>query len=96
MGIITEHFPIVDTTVPPNQEEYKGLVRKVVDLYLNQGKNVLVHCRGGLGRAGTFATACLIRQGYAPKEALKLVRAAREHTVNEVCQEKWLLNELKF
>ena len=76
-GIITEHFPIVDTQLPEDKEAYKELVKKVVELYLNGGKRVLAHCRGGLGRAGTFASACLIYSGVNPRVAIDTVRKAR-------------------
>jgi len=37
---------------------------------LKKGKNVVVHCMGGLGRAPTFAASCLIYSGVKPKEAI--------------------------
>ncbi|MGQ9500375.1 MAG: protein-tyrosine phosphatase family protein [Dissulfurimicrobium sp.] len=35
------------------------------------GKKVLVHCRHGIGRTGTFVTAYLIRRGLGLKLAAK-------------------------
>ena len=48
---------------------------------------MVVHCKGGLGRAGTFAAACLIYSQHPPKDAIKLVRNTRSHTINNRSQE---------
>lgn len=42
-----------------------------MDEYLKKGKNVVVHCKGGLGRAGTFGASCLIYSGFKPADAIK-------------------------
>lgn len=71
IGIHTEWIPVIDNTVPQDQQKYKEIVKKVVDEYLKKGKNVVVHCKGGLGRAGTFAASCLIYSGHKPADAIK-------------------------
>jgi protein-tyrosine phosphatase len=38
---------------------------------------VLVHCRGGVGRAGTVAARILVELGTPATEAVRQVRAAR-------------------
>ena len=38
---------------------------------LRRGSDVLVHCRGGLGRAGTIAARLLIELGMKPETAIK-------------------------
>jgi protein-tyrosine phosphatase len=45
-----------------------------------------VHCKGGLGRAGTFAACCLIYNKYKPEDAIKLVRKTRSNTINCISQ----------
>lgn len=67
MGIKTEWFPVVDNSIPKDSEKYKELVKKVVNEYLEKGLKVVVHCKGGLGRAGTFAAACLIAKKVQPE-----------------------------
>jgi protein-tyrosine phosphatase len=53
-------------------------VTKIVDEeIIKNGSIVLVHCMGGLGRAGIFAAACLIYRGFPVEEAIKLVREVR-------------------
>jgi ADP-ribosyl-[dinitrogen reductase] hydrolase len=51
---------------------------------------VLVHCRGGLGRAGTVAGALLIKLGETPERALRKVRAARPRAGETLGQERYL------
>ncbi len=49
---------------------------------MRQGKNVVVHCRGGLGRTGTVAACVLVALGnHSADEAIGAVRAARNGTV---------------
>jgi hypothetical protein len=38
---------------------------------LNAGENILVHCRGGLGRAGMIAARSLVETGVDPEDAMK-------------------------
>ena len=44
---------------------------------LRRRLDVLVHCRGGLGRAGTIAARLLIELGVEPAKAIEDVRAVR-------------------
>lgn len=54
---------------------------------MKEGKNVVVVCKGGLGRSGTFAAACLMYGGVSAKEAIKIVRTARNDTINSPIQQ---------
>jgi ADP-ribosyl-[dinitrogen reductase] hydrolase len=58
---------------------------------LKCGFNIVVHCKGGLGRAGTIASRLLIDAGTAPAEALAAVRAARPGAVETVAQDQYVL-----
>eukprot|EP00913_Durusdinium_trenchii_P034016 g31843.t1 len=53
------------------------------------GRRLVVHCRGGIGRAGTVASRLLVELGVAtPEEALRRVRAARPGAVETWDQER--------
>ncbi|HET8729918.1 MAG TPA: hypothetical protein VFM34_02265 [Moraxellaceae bacterium] len=63
---------------------------------LASGAHVAVHCRGGLGRTGLVVARFLTQEGYAPDEAIRLVRVARPGTIETWAQEQyvrsWALN----
>ena len=67
----------------------RKLVRRLADS-LGSGKNVVVHCWGGLGRAGTIAASCLVARGSSPAQALALVRATRAGAVQTAAQEQFV------
>lgn len=75
MGFIFLHLPIKDRRAP-NQGDVNALVPIIVQL-LSNGRHVLVHCRGGLGRAGTISACCLSHYGYTRDAAVNLVRTQR-------------------
>ena len=58
---------------------------------LRNGSDVLVHCRGGLGRAGTIASRLLIELGMAPKTAIARVRAVRPGAIETCAQKEYVL-----
>jgi protein-tyrosine phosphatase len=59
---------------------------------LRRGSDVLVHCRGGLGRAGTIAARLLVELGVEPAAAIANVRAVRPGTIETSDQEKFVLD----
>ena len=94
-AIRTHHFPVVDNSIPAQREEFIQLVKEVVDGSLRKGKSVVVHCKGGLGRAPTFACACLLYSGRTLEEAVKMIRSARRNSLT-VHEQLNFLASLKF
>lgn len=72
------HLPIPDVSVPGETFEAAwSQVGPQLRERVRSGFNVLVHCKGGLGRAGTIASRLLIELGMEPGDAVSQVRKAR-------------------
>jgi protein-tyrosine phosphatase len=83
-------LPISDRQVPHSEANLNSLLQQM-DAALAAGKNVLVHCRQGIGRTGLLAACLLVKKGWDPESAVELVSAARGTTVPETPeQRKWI------
>lgn len=91
-GIAWHHLPIPDVQAP-DERFATGWQRSGPALldWLIAGQRVLVHCRGGLGRAGTVAAQILVELGVTPPDAIRRVRAARPGAIETVEQERYVL-----
>jgi protein-tyrosine phosphatase len=84
-------FPIADRNTPASRNATLRLVHGL-EKRLNEGKNVLIHCRQGIGRAGLMAAAILVVSGAAPKEAFRSIGSARGCPVPETAeQQRWIV-----
>lgn len=92
-GIDWHPLPIPDVQ-PPGEGFEAGWQRSgpVLRNDLLAGQRVLVHCRGGLGRAGTVAARLLVELGVPAVEAIRRVRAARPGAIETTQQEQYVLN----
>ena len=64
-----ERHAIADLGVPSNPADMAGILG-AIDAALDDGKNVFVHCWGGVGRTGTVVGCWLVRHGRTGDEAL--------------------------
>lgn len=71
-GFEVYYLPIPDECAPDMEEMEKALEWLDEALYL--GKKVLVHCRFGIGRTGTFISSYLLRKGLGLKVAAKKLK----------------------
>ena len=73
------HLPVRDGKSPPARgfENSWEVAGEALRDRLRLGFDVLVHCRGGLGRAGTIAARLLVELGERPDEAIRRVREVR-------------------
>ena len=61
--------PIADVSVPNSPGEMAGIL-DAIDFALAQGRNVYLHCWGGVGRTGTVVGCWLVRHGRTGDGAL--------------------------
>ena len=79
--------PIVDGDVPTEAND-DGL-NEVLNSMLS-GESVFVHCKGGLGRAGTVSAWLLTHYGRTAQEAISEVRGVRNGALENQRQENWV------
>ncbi len=82
-------LPIPDQNIPPDRSALAALVRTILSA-LRTGDRVAVHCRGGLGRAGTVAACVLVAQGKDADAAINIVREARPNAIETPQQEAFV------
>ena len=66
---VHERHSIVDMSVPRSDQQMAGVL-DTIDEALDDGKNVYVHCWGGIGRTGTVVGCWFVRHGMTGDEAL--------------------------
>lgn len=83
-------FPIVDREVPGSETELASVLERV-DRVLSAGKNVVLHCRQGIGRTGLVAACLLTSKGISPASAVETLSAVRGVPVPETPeQRRWI------
>jgi protein-tyrosine phosphatase len=71
-GFEVYYLPIQDENTPDMDDMERALAW--LDEAIGVGKKILVHCRFGIGRTGTFVTAHLVRKGCSLKAAGKKMK----------------------
>lgn len=81
-GIAWHHLPIADYSIPTQdfEQQWAEQGREIREI-LRNGNDVLVHCKGGLGRAGMIAARLLAELGMNPDEAIHAVRRVRKGAI---------------
>jgi protein-tyrosine phosphatase len=83
-------FPIHDRQVPASESEMSVELERI-DAELSAGKNVVVHCRQGIGRTGLVAACLLVTKGLSPKAAVDALTAARGNPIPETAEQRdWI------
>jgi len=83
------HIPFEDTTAP----DYKwmqgfDLVAPSILTSIKNGDSIVIHCKGGLSRAGTVVALLLCSMGMEVFSAIQLIRNVRsKNCINSIQQE---------
>jgi ADP-ribosyl-[dinitrogen reductase] hydrolase len=86
------HLPIRD--VKPPDSRFTGQWSTdgpLIHQMLREVGNVVLHCRGGLGRTGTVAAQILVEMGIDPVDAISEVRQARRGAIETTEQKDYVL-----
>jgi Cyclin-dependent kinase inhibitor 3 (CDKN3) len=82
------HLPIKDYHTPSVAFEKDWATHGAhIRGLLRRGSDIVVHCKGGLGRAGMIAARLLVELGVPPESAIRSVRAARKGAIETSDQE---------
>lgn len=92
-GMLWVHLPIADGSTPDERFEHNWASSSdALRTLLRDRRDILVHCRGGLGRAGTIAARLLVELGMEPAVAIQRVRAERPGAIETPEQEEYVLS----
>ncbi|MBI5269877.1 MAG: dual specificity protein phosphatase family protein [Burkholderiales bacterium] len=88
-GLINLHLPIYDREAPTLAQTYM-LVRRM-QLLMEDGHVLAVHCKAGIGRTGSILAAWLIREGgLSAATAIQRLRMIKPTYVQTELQERFL------
>jgi protein-tyrosine phosphatase len=85
-------FPIEDRKVPDSSLSVARLLAQL-GAQLMDGKNVVIHCRQGIGRAGLIAASILIAHNVEAQRAIAVVSGARGVPVPETDEQRAWVTE---
>lgn len=92
LGIEWYRLPIRDQGIPDqSSEDLWASMGPRLRTLLRAGHNIVIHCKGGLGRTGTIAARLLMEFGADPEMAIQSVRNARPGAIENSCQEQYVL-----
>ncbi len=82
------HAPIPDVSTPDAAFEAAWVeIGEGLRDRLRAGFNIVVHCKGGLGRAGTISARLMVELGVEPAKAIAEVRRIRPGAIETAAQE---------
>lgn len=87
-GLKNLHLPIRDRE-PPTVAQIQMLLKRM-EVLVQRGEVLAVHCLAGIGRTGTVLAAWLVREGLTATEALRRVRLIDPQYVQSTEQETFL------
>lgn len=92
-GLLWLHAPIPDVSIPgPAFNAAWRTIGPRLTNDLREGRSVVVHCRGGLGRAGMIAAKLLVMMGEDASTAIERVRHTRPGAIETSEQERYVID----
>jgi len=83
-------LPIPDRQVPHAESDVRTTLEKL-DADLSSGKNVVIHCRQGIGRSGLLAACLLTTKGLSSGAAVEALSIARGAAIPETTEQRiWI------
>lgn len=90
LGMTFIALPIEDRQVPNSETEVTSALDRI-NAMLTSGKNVLIHCRQGVGRTGLIGACLLVSKGVDPSSAVDRLSVSRGVAVPETSeQRRWI------
>ena len=86
------HLPNQDTTAPDKEwlNQFTTTLPAIIEA-IKRGEKIVVHCKGGLSRAGTTVALILHNFGIEMSEAVSLIRRVRSRSCINPIQYKFLM-----
>lgn len=93
-GLALHRLPIVDVSVPTDDAAVCDLVFAIA-VWAQNGENVVIHCRGGLGRTGTIGGCVLRAAGLTVEEAFAALILARGPKCPETLAQRKFIRDFR-
>jgi len=87
VGLEFVQAPIIDRSIPDTPKHIYRIASKLADR-LQTGRNVLIHCRMGIGRSSVMAACVMALQGIDPTDAFDRISVARGIDVPDTLAQK--------
>lgn len=93
-GMAWARLGIADAGIPDSGAErtWREELGPRIHEELRRGHDVLLHCKGGLGRTGMMAARLLVERGMEPERAISAIREARHGAIETAEQESCILS----
>lgn len=89
-GIEFLHYPIPDRSIPTSMYSATRLILQLSD-ELSKGKNIVIHCRMGIGRSSIIAGALIQKEGKNTEQVIELISRIRTLKVPDTAEQiAWL------
>ncbi len=73
-------FPIQDRSIPLNKKEFDNFIDQLYK-ELQQGKNIVIHCRMGIGRTSLVCASLLLKTGIEKEKVFDILSKTRTLSV---------------